>query len=102
MVEERTDPKTKSVTKIIPLMYPVPVYGKDGEVIGQVHQVELGRPKVKHLRNLPTAFLQGKDLTGAEMRQVLLSLLQYEEKTIDDIDLKDVGEIVQVVREFLM
>ena len=98
--EKIIDPITKSTKQIVPLTYPIPVM-KDDRQIGQVHQIELGRVKVKHLKSLPASFLNVADMSPADMRQVLIAVIPYGIEMVDEIDLVDVKEIVKVLKELL-
>ncbi len=100
---EKIDPRTKAVTRIISLQYPIPIKGADG-IDAQIWQVEIKRLKVKHLKILPVSFLsdnESEEMPPEDIRLVILALTGLDEKSCDEIDLKDGRAIIEEARELL-
>lgn len=103
MGQEKIDPASRSVKRIVPLDYPIPLKKEDGTVEGQIYQVEIGRLTVGDLKILPDNFLKkGVELTAYEMRLVVLALTHLPEATCDMIDLKDSYKIISEAESLLM
>lgn len=101
---EKIDPISRSVKKIIPLDYPLPIKNTEGVIEGQVYQVEVGRLKVSDLKILPAAFLngQGNNMTPQEARMVIMALTKLPESTCDEIDLVDAMKIIAECKELFL
>jgi hypothetical protein len=91
---EKIDQKTRLVSMVVPLEYPIKTKSELGAEI-QVYQVELGRLKVKHLKILPVSFLDDTlDMSPADMRLVTIAMTGLSESVADEIDLVDCKTIV--------
>ena len=86
---------------IVKLKYPIPVEQGDGTVI-DVDQLKMGRLKLKHLRVLPDDFSEkGGKLCIAELIPLIASVTNTSIASIDEIDMEDIGVLVQALMGFL-
>jgi len=98
---EKVDQRTRSVSMVVPLEYPIKIKSELGADI-QIYQVELGRMKVKHLKVLPVSFLdESLELSPADMRLVTIAMTGLSEEVADEIDLIDCRTIVSTGIEML-
>lgn len=96
---EKIDRKTKSVSVIVPLEFPITVT-RDGKQI-QVYQLEINRLKVKHLKTLPSSFLNQDEMSPSEARLVIIAFTNLSQEEADEIDLQDSAKIIGVGRDLL-
>lgn len=98
---QKIDPKTRSMSMIVPLTYPIMI--DEGGKQVQVYQLEITRLKVKHLRTLPPSFFDDtlKEMPPADARLVVIAFTNLSPEKADEIDLKDAANIIGVGRELL-
>lgn len=87
--------------KIIRLKYSIPIKVKDGQAI-QTNQIEVGRIKVKHLKNLPKGFMDGKGgISPKDMILFISGLTELPIETIEEIDVDDLSTVTTELESFL-
>jgi hypothetical protein len=98
---QKLDPKTRSVSMVVPLTYPIMI--EEGGKQVQVYQLEITRLKVKHLRMLPSSFFDDTitEMPPSDARLVVIAFTNLPAEKADEIDLKDAATIIGVGRELL-
>ena len=84
------------------LTHPIPLKGKDGQFT-QVSVLRLGRVKAKHLRLLPKDLLAGNSdqISPTDVIPLIAGLADSPLKCIEELDLKDLIKISEVLGELL-
>ena len=87
--------------KIVKLKHSIPIPQKDGEDL-TTNELKLGRLKAKHLRLLPSDFIENAgDLSPADILPLIAGLANLPETSIDEIDLEDLTGVAEALQVFL-
>jgi hypothetical protein len=87
--------------KTVPLKYPIPVPKNGGGTV-EVSSLQVGRLKAKHLRALPSSFVEreGK-VEPAELIPLIAALVDLPESSIDEMDIEDLATFAENLENFL-
>ena len=87
--------------KIVKLKHSIPIPQKNGEDL-TTNELKLGRLKAKHLRLLPSDFIENAgDLSPADILPLIAGLANLPETSIDEIDLEDLTGVAEALQVFL-
>lgn len=87
--------------KIIKLKYSIPIAKEGGGTI-QTNELTFGRIKAKHMKLLPSSFLEQKgNITPWEIIPFIAGLADIPESSADEIDLEDLEKVAEGIESFL-
>ena len=87
--------------KIVKLKHSIPIPQKNGEDL-TTNELKLGRLKAKHLRLLPSDFIENAgELSPADILPLIAGLANLPETSIDEIDLEDLTGVAEALQVFL-
>jgi len=87
--------------KIVKLKYSIPIPQENGEFIS-TNELKFGRLKAKHLKLLPTNFMENEgQLSPADILPLIAGLAEIPESAADEIDISDLAEVAESLQGFL-
>lgn len=82
--------------KVVKLRIPLTL--KDGSVLSEI---KIGRPKAKHLRELPEALFTGEARNPLVFLPLVALTTGVDEKELEEMDLADLMEVTTHISDFL-
>lgn len=92
----------KEESRVIKLEYAIPVPQGEGKEPIMTNQITLGRLKTKHLKLIPSEVMNGEgDMAIPAAVSMIAGMSGLPESSIDEIDAKDIQEVIKVLVDFL-